>query len=448
MSTARSPEAGLHIAIVGSGPAGMYAVEHLLEQRRQAVRVDVYDRLPTPWGLVRSGVAPDHPEKKLVAERLFRYALQDERVRFFGNVELGTHVSSADLAARYDAVVYAVGAGGERRLGVAGEGLPGSWSARAFVSHYNGHPDFATPRLELGHERAVIVGNGNVALDIARILTSPVPALARTDIAETALQALRASRVREVVILGRRGPLEAACHNPELEALEHLEGVDVRVEGATLEGLQAGGGLQGWQAARKVATFARLHARAAAPAHAQPAKRIVFRFFCTPQALLGHGRVEGLQLRQADGTLQTLDTGLVIRSIGYRTQPLPGLPFDSVNSVIRNAGGRVLDDGGRPVPRTYVTGWAKRGCKGVIGSNRACAHETVQHLLDDALRDGGPFQDRGDPAQALPPHVNLDGWRAIDRTERDAGRAQQRPRVKLTDWAALAAAAPASGAPA
>jgi ferredoxin--NADP+ reductase len=435
----------LRVAVVGSGPAGMYAIQHLLEQSLFDVEIDLFERLPTPWGLVRAGVAPDHPEKKLIADRLFRFFLKRDNVRFFGNVEIGSDISHDELMASYAAVIYAVGASDDKPLAIPGEQLPGSWSARQFVAWYNGHPDYRHLQFDLSGPRAVIVGTGNVALDVARMLTLPAPELARTDIAEHALEALQASHVNEVIVLGRRGCQQAAFHNPEIEELLHLDGVEVQIEADDLlppERTDAD-----WDTRRKLATLIRLQARRVAA----PAKRIVFKFHHSPVALSGDTHVTGVQVQTHEGSGSpgsgspgTIDCRLLLRAIGYRGSALPGLPFDMQLGVISNVAGRVMDGS---VPRTgvYVTGWIRRGPRGVIGSNKQCAAETVGCLLADA--QAGKLSHRRDAAvaQALTANrrqvVSFGGWQRIDRAERQAGSAQSRPRIKQTDRGVLLASA-------
>jgi len=423
----------------------MYAIQHLLEQSLFDVDIDLFERLPTPWGLVRAGVAPDHPEKKLIADRLFRFFLKRDNVRFFGNVEIGSDISHDELTASYDAVVYAVGASDDKPLAIPGERLPGSFSAREFVAWYNGHPDYRHLQFDLSGPRAVIVGTGNVALDVARMLTLPAPELARTDIAEHALEALQASHVNEVIVLGRRGCQQAAFHNPELEELLHLDGVEVQIEADDLlppERTDAD-----WDTRRKLATLIRLQARRVAA----PAKRIVFKFHHSPVALIGDTHVTGVQVQTHEGSGSpgsgspgTIDCRLLLRAIGYRGSALPGLPFDMQTGVISNVAGRVMD-GSVPRIGVYVTGWIRRGPRGVIGSNKQCAAETVGCLLADA--QAGKLSHRTDDpvAQALTanqrPVVSFGGWQRIDRTERQAGAARGRPRIKQTDIGELLASA-------
>jgi ferredoxin/flavodoxin---NADP+ reductase len=450
----------LRIAVVGTGPAGMYAVGHILEARGPNIEVDLFERLPTPWGLVRAGVAPDHPEKKLVISRQFEFFLKSPRVHFFGNVDIGRDIRPAELSEWYDAVIYATGADGDTRMGIPGEDLRGCWSARQFVGFYNGHPDYRDLAFDLSCERAIVVGNGNVAFDVARMLTMSVAELARTDIADHALAVLRRSAIREVLILGRRSPLQGAFHNPELEELEHLEGVDVLVEGNDLpvdaDALQHG---VDWETLRKITTLRRFARRQPSTGN----KRIVLRFLTSPVELLGDGKVERMVVarnhleRDLQGRLQArpseeksiLATGLVLRAIGYRGSPFAGLPFDERLGVIRNRSGRVMD-GDRVLAGAYVTGWIKRGCRGIIGTNKKCARESVDCLLEDIeagrliqhglARDAVQAAVRSKKSNA----VSRSGWLAIDHAERVAGRAQRRPRVKMTDMATMVSCAKTS----
>jgi ferredoxin--NADP+ reductase len=457
----------LFVAVVGAGPAGIYAIEHLLEQHRsRRVEIDLYDRLATPWGLVRSGVAPDHPEKRQVIDRLFAYVLEDPRVRFFGNVDVGVDIDHDVLRSGYDAVVYASGATADSPLGLPGENLPGCLAARAFVGFYNGHPDYRDVDLDLATERAVVVGNGNVALDVARILVTPPEDLARTDIADAALRRLRESRLTEVVVMGRRGPLQAAFANAELEELERLRGVDVLVDGRDLPDDDEVRCAADPALRRKFLTLRRLSERTPTSEN----KRIILRFLESPVRMSGDGRVERIETmrnrlvraratgrepkdrlfaRRAVGDHEmlgavpagetyVLQTGLVLRATGYRSSPVRGLPFDDETGVIRNERGRVIDLEGSHCAGVYVTGWAKRGCRGIIGSNRKCAGETVALLLDDAVEGRLPDPEATRDAvieqiEERVPTVSRSGWMAIDRAERAAGREQGRPRVKITE---------------
>jgi ferredoxin--NADP+ reductase len=447
----------LQIAVVGAGPAGLYTIGDLLERLDEKVSIDLYERLATPWGLIRAGVAPDHPEKKSIAPNLFNAYLEHPNVRFIGNVEIGKDVAHEELAQRYDGVIYAVGARLDSKLGIPGEALSGSWPAREFVAWYNGHPDFAHLNFDLSVERAVILGNGNVALDVARILALPTSELRKSDIADHALLALENSKIREIVILGRRGAENAAYNTPELEELEYHDNVSVSVEGQTLdiENQSALANLD-WVTRRKQKTLAKLVSRKIK----NPDKRIIFRFLTSPKELLGEDAVEKIRVVQntlltdASGKVTVLENGketifevgLVLRAIGYRGGVLPGLPFDEQRGVIENQNGRVRDNG-NIVPGVYVTGWIKRGPRGIIGSNKKCARETVGLFLEDAEANRLTTADKncGDILAVLAARnvkvVDLNGWRAIDFAEKSAGDTQNRPRVKITQTEKLLQAA-------
>ncbi|SUE15026.1 ferredoxin domain oxidoreductase [Rhodococcus gordoniae] len=434
----------LRVAIVGAGPAACYAAQELLE--RSDVEVEMFDRLPTPFGLVRAGVAPDHPGTKAVTES-FERSFRREEFALHLATEIGRDITHAELLDHHHAVIYATGASSDRRLGIAGEDLPGSHAATEFVAWYNGHPDHAGQAFDLSGERAVIIGNGNVALDVARILTMDVGELACTDIADHALKALRKSNIREVVLLGRRGPAQAAYSNPEFLALGDLTGVDVVVdeEDLELDPVSAGAVEEDPATALRVRLAREYAGRPVRPGH----RRIVFRYLAAPSELLGDDHVTGVRVERTElvddggrlaahptGRFEDLPATLVLRSIGYRGVPVPGVPFDDARGVVPNTGGRV-DTG------VYVTGWAKRGPSGVIGTNKGCAKETVAALLAD-FDSGALAAPRGDRdalnrllAQRRPDRVDLDGWKAIDTAERRAGHAQGRPRVKITDREAL-----------
>ncbi|MER5203520.1 FAD-dependent oxidoreductase [Streptomyces sp. NPDC002825] len=420
----RTSGAGLRVAVVGAGPAGLFAADELL--RYPGVTVTVHDRLPTPYGLARAGVAPDHQDTKQVA-RLFRAVESQPGFSYRLNTEIGRDLHHEDLLRDHHAVIYAVGAATDRRLGIDGEELPGSASATDFVAWYNGHPDHSATPFALDGERAVVIGNGNVALDVARILTADPERLSRTDISDRALATLRTSRIREVVVLGRRGPAEAAFTLPELLALAALDGIDVLGEGWPAN--------QPADATPKTKVLAELAARNPVPGR----RRIVLRFRTRPVRIVGRGRVTGLTVERTAPhprtAVETIETSLVLRAIGYRARPVPGLPFDE-------ATGTVPHDRGRVRPGVYVAGWIKRGPSGFIGTNKSCARETVSALLDDleagllAAPVGGAAASGADPDA-----VDLDGWRAIDEEERAAGRLRGRPRVKIVDRDALLAAA-------
>jgi ferredoxin/flavodoxin---NADP+ reductase len=449
-------ERPLRVAVVGSGPAGFYSASALLTADPPA-EVDMLERLPTPWGLVRLGVAPDHPKLKEVS-RAFERTAGLPGFRFFGNVELGRDVSHDDLARVYDAVVYAVGAQTDRRLGIPGEDLPGSWSATELVAWYNGHPDFQELEFDLGHERAVVVGAGNVALDVVRMLALTDEELAPTDITDRAAKAIAASPLRELVLLSRRGPAQASFTTPELKELGELAGADVLVDPAELELDPAS------EASLETDTNARrnvevLRGYAARTPEGKP-RSIRLRFCVSPTAILGDDRVEGVEIVRNElvardgrisavptGETETLPSGLVFRSIGYHGIPLPGVPFDERSGTIPNDGGRILDSDGAPLPGAYVAGWIKRGPTGVIGTNKKDATETIARLLEDAESGRLERSDAGADAivevleeRGAEPVVYA-GWEAIDALERSRGEPHGRPRVKLCSWDELLAAA-------
>lgn len=448
----------LRVAIVGAGPAAAYAADELL--RRCDVQVEMFDRLPTPWGLVRAGVAPDHPGTKTVAG-MFESAFRRDTLQYYLNVEVGKHITHEELLAHHHAVLYAVGASSDRRMGIPGEELPGSHSATEFVAWYNGHPDYADRVFDLSGERAIIVGNGNVALDVARVLTVDPDELAKTDIADHALAALRGSNIREVVVLGRRGPLQAAYTSPEFLALAHLSGVDIVIDPAELELDPASRALLDHPDVEPSLRLKYVLAEEfAAKPPAEGNKRIVFKYLAAPTALTGTDKVEALEyarneLVEEDGILNarptdeigSLPASLVLRSIGYRGQPMPDLPFDDKRAVVPNEHGRVIGADGQPLPGVYVSGWIKRGPRGVIGSNRVDSEETVEGLIADFIAGklAAPTADR-EALRALvqerqPDLVDRVGWKAIDQAERGAGKESGRPRVKFTTLADLLQAA-------
>ena len=463
-SSIQDQDAPIRIAVIGSGPAGFYAAGHLLKEREPLIEVDMIERLPTPWGLVRSGVAPDHPKIKSVS-RVYEKTAAHPRFRFFGHIELGADVSREELAAHYHALVYATGAPTDRALGIPGEDLRGSWPATDFVGWYNGHPDNRDLGLELACERAVVIGNGNVALDVARMLVLSGGELAPTDTADHALERLALSSVREIVIVGRRGPEQAAFTNPELRELGELADADVIVDAEELERAAA---LSDPSADSRVRTNLEiLRAYAAQPPRGLP-RRIVLRFLLSPVEILGDGRGQVTALRLAandlvaspDGSLrarprpgvepETLAAGLVLRAIGYRGRPLEGVPFDEARGVILNAAGRVIDHDGSRRPGEYAVGWVKRGPTGVIGTNKKDAQETVDAILEDIAegRLPEPSAPDGEAVRELlyrrkPDLVTYEGWARIDAHERRSGEPAGRPRVKLTRIEELLAVAAA-----
>ncbi|WP_182349428.1 4Fe-4S binding protein [Tomitella gaofuii] len=447
-------QAPLRVAVVGAGPAATYAAEAVVTQGGRSVEVDIFDRLPSPWGLARAGVAPDHQGTRIITDT-FETIVRKPAIAAHLGVEVGTHISHEELLAHHHAVIYAVGASTDRHLGVPGEDLPGSVSATDFVAWYNGHPDHAGDVYDLSGERAVVIGNGNVALDVARVLVTSPDELAKTDIADHALAALRQSNIREVVVLGRRGPVQAAFTSKELMGLDDVPGVDIVVDPADLELDEHSAAFLAsdecpFPVPRKIEWLREYASRTHDPAR----KRIVLRFLGSPESLGGDGRVERVNVvrnelvadesgrlrAQATDATSALETGLVLRSIGYRGTPVAGLPFDERRGVIPNEAGRVVDpDRDGPVEGVYVTGWIKRGPTGTLGTNKKCAGETVEKLAEDvkAGLSGRPVESREALDKLLagrcPDAVGFDEWRLLDQAETAAGKESGRPRVKVTD---------------
>jgi ferredoxin/flavodoxin---NADP+ reductase len=455
MASIGTPEQPLRVAIVGSGPSGFYAAGHLLKAKSHPdlqVQVDVYDRLPTPWGLVRGGVAPDHPNIKAVS-RVYEKTAAHPEFRFYGNVDYGADITHDDLLARYHAAIYAVGAQTDRRMGIPGEDLPGSWAATDFVGWYNGHPDYRDLEFDLSGERAVVIGNGNVAADVARMLALTRDELATTDVANHPLEVMAESNIREIVVLGRRGPAQAAFTNPELLELGEMTDADVHVDPRDVEIDELS---RTWLESEAASGTSRKNVDIltgyAGRTPAGKRRRIVLRFLCSPIAILGADAVEGIRicrntLRHEDGslracstdTIEELDCDIVFRSIGYRGVQPQGLPFDERRGTVPNEHGRILGEDRKPLRGEYAVGWIKRGPTGIIGTNKRDAQETVDALLDDL--DAGRLNEPADPSrdsleelldERKPDHVTYTGWEAIDRAEKAAGEPQGRPRVKLT----------------
>jgi ferredoxin/flavodoxin---NADP+ reductase len=444
----------LRVAVVGSGPAGFYAAAHLLDAE-EPIEVDMIERLPTPWGLVRLGVAPDHPKIKAVSKAFERIAALPG-FRFLGGVEVGCDLTHEDLVRLYDAVVYAVGAQSDRRMGIPGEDLPGSWSATEFVAWYNGHPDFQGLHFDLSGARAVVVGAGNVALDVVRMLALAPDEIRPTDTTDEAIEAILGSGFDEIVLLARRGPAQAAFTTPELKELGELADADVLVDPADLELDEASAAAleHDTNARRNVEVLREFAGRI--PEGKRRAIRL--RFAVSPVAILGEDRVEAIEVvrnrlvadengrvnAEPTDERETIPCGIVFRSVGYLGVELPGVPFDARRATIPNETGRVIG-----APGVYCAGWIKRGPSGVIGTNKKDATETIDLLLEDARE--GRLQ-RGDPAATAETveellasrgveHVTYAGWEAIDAEERGLGAPQGRPRVKLVTWGDLRAAA-------
>ena len=453
----------LRVAIVGAGPTGFYAADHLLRNPEVVVEVDMFDRLPTPYGLVRLGVAPDHQKIKFVTNAFDKVAASP-RFRFYGGVEFGKDVTLADLQAHYHQIVYCTGAQTDRRMGIPGEDLTGSHPATEFVAWYNGHPDYRDCAFDLSQESVAVVGVGNVAADVVRILCRTPEELATTDIADYALEALRKSRVREVYLLGRRGPAQAAFTNPEVRELGELADADITAipQEVELDPLSRAAVERSQdRATRKKVEMLREYARRAPTGKS---RRLFLRFLVSPVELIsdGAGRVAAMRLVRNElyatstGALQPratdrfeeLPVGLVFRSVGYRGVPLPGVPFNESWGVILNDKGRVLDpDTKQPIVGEYAAGWIKRGPTGVIGTNKPDAAETVECMFEDLARGAvlEPTRPEAAAAEALvrqrqPNYVSYTDWLKLNEIEVARGRAQGRPRVKLTSVEEMLAA--------
>jgi ferredoxin--NADP+ reductase len=440
------------VAIVGAGPSGFYAAEHILKDESTHAQVDLFDRLPTPFGLVRGGVAPDHPNIKSVI-RVYEKTAAREGFRFFGNVKVGHDIEVQDLERLYHAIVYTVGCETDRQLGIPGEELPGSHAATAFVGWYNAHPDYCDEEFDLSCERAVVIGNGNVAMDVARMLALTEHELRQTDTADHAIEKLARSEIREIVVLGRRGPAQAAFTNPEIKELGEMEDADVVIAESEVELDPASAAyVESDQADKTTRVNVEILREFSQRQPAGRRRRIVLRFLASPVEIQGDGRVERIvigrnELAEEDGTLRARDTGereeldcgLVLRSVGYTGVPIEDVPFDERRGLILNEGGRVLDshDGGHRVGH-YAAGWIKRGPSGVIGTNKKDALETVRHLIADVESGTLLAPDSPEPAaveELLAERgirfVSFEDWQEIDRAEVGRGEPHGRPRVKF-----------------
>jgi len=452
MSKIGTEETPLRVAIVGAGPSGFYAAEHILKDSDLHAQVDLFDRLPTPYGLVRGGVAPDHPKIKSVI-RVYEKTAAREGFRFFGNVKIGQDIEVEDLERHYHAIVFTVGCETDRQLGIPGEDLPGSHAATAFVGWYNAHPDYATREFDLSSERAVVIGNGNVAMDVARMLALTDHELRQTDTADHAIEALDAKQIREIVVLGRRGPAQAAFTNPEIKELGEMEDADVVVDPQEMELDPASQAFLESDEADKttkvnVETLKEFSRR-------QPEgkkQRIVLRFLASPIEIKGDGKVESIvigrnELVEEGGSMRAKDTGereelecgLVLRSVGYTGIPIEGVPFDERRGLILNEGGRILDshDAGHKTGH-YTAGWIKRGPSGVIGTNKKDALETVQNLFEDIEEQKLLSPASPDPAAVEDllrerdiRFITFEDWQAINQAEVGRGEPHGRPRVKF-----------------
>jgi ferredoxin--NADP+ reductase len=458
MSQIGTSENPLRVAIIGSGPSGFYAAEHLQKQRDLVVHIDMFDRLPTPFGLVRGGVAPDHQKIKSVT-KVYEKIAAHPHFRFFGNVEFGSDVLHSHLTQHYHQIIYAVGAQTDRRMGIPGEDLPSSHAATEFVAWYNAHPDFRNFTFDLSQESAAVIGNGNVAMDVARILASSYEELAKTDIADYALEALKHSRVREIYVLGRRGPAQAAFTNPEIKELGELEiaQVIVRPEDAALDPLSAVAVER--EADRTVRNNVQtLTLYSQQPDQGKP-RKVYMRFLESPVELIGTERVEAIKIvknelhESSDGSLrpratdqtEVIPVGLVFRSIGYKGVALPGVPFDERGGIIPNSDGRITDpDSGAAVTGEYVVGWIKRGPSGIIGTNKPDSQATVEKMLED-LRAGVTLQPTAPQPDAIEAllreqnvsYVTFTDWQIIDEAETERGQQEGRPRAKFSEIDAM-----------
>ncbi|MBC8258957.1 MAG: FAD-dependent oxidoreductase [SAR324 cluster bacterium] len=444
-----------NIAIIGSGPAGFYAAGELFRQESWSIKVDMFECLPTPFGLVRGGVAPDHQKIKSVTKIYTRIA-ENENFRFFGNVEFGRDIQQSDLMERYDAVIYAVGSPADRALGIPGEELSGSHSATEFVAWYNGHPDFAELKFDLSAKQAFVIGMGNVALDVARILAKTPDELAETDIADYALKALAESQLENIWLVGRRGPLQAAFTPSEAREFLELQESDVVLEGGLLELDPESQHLLETEASKdtkkNIEILKQISER---DTSTNKKKHVHFLFLASPVEISGKGRVEKISLirnqlvKQADGSLRPQATenkiveeaGLIFRSIGYLGKPLPDLPFDKKSGTIPNECGQVKDpeNGNTLRMREYVAGWIKRGPSGVIGTNKQDAVETVHRMLETFMvekMEAGQDVKSQDITALLEKRkvdfISFSDWKLLDTHEIEAGQAEGRPRRKVT----------------
>jgi len=459
------PVSCLRLAIVGTGPSGLYAAEHFLRQQ-PGIESDLFDQLPTPFGLVRGGVAPDHQKIKSVT-RVYEKIAGHPAIRFFGNVRIGTDLSRDDLLRHYHAVIYACGAQSDRALGVPGENLAGSYAATDFVGWFNGHPDYRDREFDLTQENVAVIGMGNVAVDVVRILARTPAELQATDIAAHALDALRHSRVRNIYMIGRRGPVQAAFTNPELRELGEMPDADVVVHARDLDldpasaVILAGG--ENRAAAKNLETLRAFTAKAVSGR----SRTIHLRFRLSPVELIGMGRVERLVLgrnrlverkpgeirAEPTGETESLPVGLVFRSVGYRGTSVPGVPFDAKRGIIPNERGRVLAGPGTVAPGEYAVGWIKRGPTGVIGSNKPDAVESADMVLVDAA--AGDLNQPAEPSRGAVEQrlharqvrvVSWADWQRLDELEKARGATQGRPRLKFTRVAEMLAALGAEAA--
>jgi len=455
MEENKNNDVTIRAAIIGSGPAGFYAADHLLKQKDFNCKVDVFDRLPTPHGLVRSGVAPDHQKIKSVT-RVYDKIASHPSFRFFGHVEFGKHITLEDLKRHYHVIIFATGAQTDRKLNIPGEDLTGSHTATEFVAWYNGHPDYRDLEFDLSQKSVAIIGVGNVAVDVARILCRTIEELRETDIADYALSALEKSKVRDVHMLGRRGPMQAAFTNPEVRELGKLLDAqvvtlpeEIELDEFTLDSLETNKDQTAINKLEILKSYAEHDT-------GEKTRRLHIRFLVSPVEIIGdeNGRVKAIRLvrnelyKSEDGSIRSrptdkyeeIDVGLVFRSVGYRGVALPGVPFHERWGVINNEKGRVLDPETREhVQGLYAAGWIKRGPTGVIGTNKQDSAETVKCIAED-VKNGNintPSEHDSETIEKLikkiqPDYVTYDDWLKLNKLEMEKGEAEGRPRVKYT----------------
>ena len=442
------------IAVIGSGPAGFYAAGELFRQQSWSIKVDIFDRLPTPYGLVRGGVAPDHQKIKSVTKIYSRIA-ENENFRFFGNVEFGSDIHRSDLLELYDALIYAVGSPSDRSLGIPGEELPGSHSATEFVAWYNGHPDFREHKFNLSAKDVFVIGMGNVALDVARILAKTPEELSKTDIADYALETLFESQIEDIWLVGRRGPLQAAFTPVEAREFLELDSADVMLEGGPLKLDAESQRILETDASKDTKKNIEILKQISEKNSSNKKKRVHFLFLASPLEILGNGCVEKIRMvrnelvKRDDGSLRPQATGdfmeenagLIFRSIGYHGNPLADVPFDHNSGTIPNECGQIIDEDQDKSLRTreYVAGWIKRGPTGVIGTNKQDAVETVHRMLETFLQEKIEPRQQTDSSgiesllkERNVDYVSFEDWKLLDEYETEAGQEQERPRVKVT----------------
>lgn len=460
MATIGTENAPLRVAIIGSGPSGFYAADHLLKQKDLNIEVDMFERLPTPFGLVRGGVAPDHQKIKGVTKLYDRIAGK-ENFRFFGNVTFGEDISRADLQKFYHAVIYAVGSSSDKKLGIPGEDLPQSMPATEFVGWYNAHPDYRDLEFDLSVEAVAVIGIGNVAMDVVRIMARSQEELDKTDIASYAQEALAQSNIKRIYVLGRRGPAQAAFTNPEIQELGEMQEADIIVsqrDVALDEPSRAY--LTSDKVDRKDVRNVEILTEFADREPEGKPKQIIMHFLTSPVEIIGEDKVEAIKVVRNElyinerGTIrprateeyETIPVGMVFRSVGYKGVALPDVPFYDKWGIIPNNEGRVITEfeSDEQVIGDYVVGWIKRGPSGIIGTNKPDSVETANKLIEDV--EAGQLWTPDSPnredfiafmAESKPDYITYSDWQIIDELESKLGEAQGRPRVKFTEVSAM-----------